>query len=37
MVYKRGNPTPYLGVKQNQTTKLYDPNGRFESKWSRFQ
>ncbi|KAI9000275.1 hypothetical protein BC832DRAFT_594124 [Gaertneriomyces semiglobifer] len=32
---RKSNPHPWLSVKPNQTSKLYDPFNRFE-KWSRF-
>ncbi|KAJ3411766.1 hypothetical protein HDV05_001724 [Chytridiales sp. JEL 0842] len=32
---KKSNPTPWLTVKQDQTTKLYDPYGRFKESWTR--
>ncbi|KAL2914048.1 hypothetical protein HK105_206493 [Polyrhizophydium stewartii] len=32
---KRNNPQPYQSVKQNETTKLYNPNGSFERTWTR--
>ncbi|KAL2917790.1 hypothetical protein HK105_202663 [Polyrhizophydium stewartii] len=32
---RRNNPQPYQSVKQNETTKLYNPNGTFERTWSR--
>ncbi|KAJ1914786.1 hypothetical protein H4219_004631 [Mycoemilia scoparia] len=32
---RRTNPHPWNDVKENETTKFIDPNGRFERKWSR--
>ncbi|KAI9204725.1 NADH-ubiquinone reductase complex 1 MLRQ subunit-domain-containing protein [Polychytrium aggregatum] len=32
---RKSNPQPWQAVQQNQTTKLYDPNARFDSKWRR--
>ncbi|KAI8926823.1 hypothetical protein BC831DRAFT_455123 [Entophlyctis helioformis] len=32
---KKSNPHPALTVKQNETTKLYNPYGSFERTWSR--
>ncbi|KAJ3045268.1 hypothetical protein HDV00_011140 [Rhizophlyctis rosea] len=32
---RAGNPTPYQTVQQNQTTKMYNPTGHFESSWTR--
>lgn len=32
---RKNNPRPVDSVKQNQTTKFYDPSGRFDSKWTR--
>jgi NADH dehydrogenase (ubiquinone) 1 alpha subcomplex subunit 4 len=29
------NPYPWLDVKSDQTTKLYDPNGSFKERWTR--
>ncbi|KAJ3218766.1 hypothetical protein HK099_004931 [Clydaea vesicula] len=34
---RKGNPEPWMDVKQTETTKFFNPNGRFESHWSRKQ
>ncbi|TPX72718.1 hypothetical protein SpCBS45565_g00386 [Spizellomyces sp. 'palustris'] len=32
---RKSNPQPWNTVQANQTTKIYDPSGKFD-KWSRF-
>ncbi len=32
---KSKNPTPWLNIKENETVKMMNPNGSFESKWKR--
>ncbi|EGF80523.1 hypothetical protein BATDEDRAFT_88731 [Batrachochytrium dendrobatidis JAM81] len=32
---RKNNPTPFQSIQKNETTKLYNPNGSFEKKWSR--
>ncbi|KAJ3308197.1 hypothetical protein HDV04_001617 [Boothiomyces sp. JEL0838] len=34
---RKNNRTPWESVQQNQTTKMYDPTGRFDGKWKREQ
>ncbi|KAJ3045229.1 hypothetical protein HDV00_011101 [Rhizophlyctis rosea] len=35
VIWSRRNPKPFESIKQNETPKIYDPNGKFEKKWSR--
>ncbi|KAJ7937393.1 hypothetical protein B0H13DRAFT_1588589 [Mycena leptocephala] len=35
VVWTKNNPAPYLAIEQNQGTKLYEVNHKFEKSWKR--